>query len=147
MCVSWSPDGKYLLTGSRDNTARLWDAQTGKQLHTLEGHSSDVMSVCWSPTGKFLATGSYDGTTRIWDSGTKQECVALLSLDEDREWLAVTPDGYFDGSSGASGFVEYRIKGTLDLVPREKYRNLFERPGLLGMILAGKDYRRMPMPR
>jgi WD40 repeat protein len=57
-------------SGSGDNTVRLWNAGTGAQLQTLEGHSDRVTSVAFSPDGKLVASGSYDDTVRLWDAGT-----------------------------------------------------------------------------
>src|SRR5262249_38150321 len=53
----------------------------------------------------------------------------------------VTPDGYFDASENGARHISYRIAGTLELVPLERYRKQFERPGLLPMIFKGEDYR------
>jgi WD40 repeat protein len=52
--VAFSPDGKQVVSGSDDNTVRLWDAATGAALQTLEGHTSRVTSVAFSPDGKLL---------------------------------------------------------------------------------------------
>ena len=68
--MAWSPDGKRLATGSRDSTAKVWDAATGKELLTLSGHEVGVSSVAWSPDGKRLATGSEDNTAKVWDAET-----------------------------------------------------------------------------
>ncbi|WP_020527112.1 toll/interleukin-1 receptor domain-containing protein [Flexithrix dorotheae] len=64
--VSISPNGKQVLTGSFDNTAKLWDLE-GNELQTFEGHSAIVKSVCFSPDGKYVLTGSNDYTAILWD--------------------------------------------------------------------------------
>ena len=65
--VCFSPDGRQVLTGSDDNTARLWDAATGQELRRFEGHTLPVWSVCFSPDGRQVLTGSSDKTVRLWD--------------------------------------------------------------------------------
>jgi WD40 repeat protein len=52
MSVTFSLDGKQVLSGSSDNTVRLWDAATGAPLQTLEGHTDRVTSVAFSPDGR-----------------------------------------------------------------------------------------------
>jgi tRNA A-37 threonylcarbamoyl transferase component Bud32 len=92
--VAFSPDGKRVLTGSWDSTARVWDAQTGQQMALLKGHTGRVRSVAFSPDGKRVLTGSHDRTARLWDAQTGQE-KAILKGHTDRvvSVVAYSPDG------------------------------------------------------
>ena len=61
-----------MASGSGDNSARIWDCDTGTPMHTLKGHSSWVLVVSWSPDDSMVATGSMDNTVRLWDPQTGQ---------------------------------------------------------------------------
>jgi len=63
--VAWSPCGSKIASGSMDNTARVWNAETGGSVK-LEGHTSGVTLVAWSPDSLKLASGSRDRTVRVW---------------------------------------------------------------------------------
>ena len=66
--ASFSPDGKRIVSASWDNTVRIWDAQTGRQIgQPLEGHTSSVESASFSPDGKRIVSASEDYTVRIWE--------------------------------------------------------------------------------
>ena len=56
--VAFSPDGKRILTGSDDKTARVWDAENGQEILSLKRHTASVNSVAFSPDGKRILTGS-----------------------------------------------------------------------------------------
>ncbi len=71
--VAFAADGSYLLTGSKDGTARLWDAQTGQHVQTFTGHKAAVSSVTFSSDGAYVLTGSADGTARLWDTKTGRQ--------------------------------------------------------------------------
>ena len=65
LSVAFSPDGKQVLTGSYDKTAKLWDL-SGREIQTFSGHASSVWSVAFSPDGKQVLTGSEDKTAKLW---------------------------------------------------------------------------------
>ncbi len=65
-----SPDGRWLVTGSDDKTARLWDLTAKDPASSslvLRGHDGGIYSLAISPDGRWLVTGSYDKTARLWD--------------------------------------------------------------------------------
>ncbi len=94
--LTFSADGKTLISGSEDRTVRLWDVHTGEVKCILEEHRDDVNSVVLSPDGKTLASGSDDGTIQFWDMHTGE---MLAILEEDAKFpegfnvIAFSPDG------------------------------------------------------
>jgi len=93
LSAAFSPDGKRVVTASWDKTARIWDAETGRQVALLEGHAGEVSSATFSPDGKRVVTASWDKTTRIWDAETGRQ-VVLLEGHADRVSSATfSPDG------------------------------------------------------
>jgi WD40 repeat protein len=70
--VAFSPDGKYLASGSEDKTVKLWSVESQKVVTTLQGHSSSVFSIAFSPDGKYLASGSKGNTVKLWSVESKK---------------------------------------------------------------------------
>jgi WD40 repeat protein len=75
--VAFSPDDRFIASGSADHTVKLWDAGTGKEIRTLDGHRDRVTGVAFSPDAKRLATASVDRTVRVWDTATGKELICL----------------------------------------------------------------------
>lgn len=65
--VAFTPDGQWIVTGSFDQTLRLWNAKTLKTVRTMTGHSGIVLAVAVSPDGKRIASGALDNTIKLWD--------------------------------------------------------------------------------
>jgi WD40 repeat protein len=76
LTVVFSPDGKSVLTGSKDRTAKLWINENVQQ--TFQGHKDSVLSVAFSPDGKYILTGSADGTIKLWSIDNKNNTNKLL---------------------------------------------------------------------
>ena len=132
--VAFSRDGTRLLSGSADTTVKLWDATTGQLVRTFEGHSSSVRSVAFSPDEKRVISGSYDTTARVWDAATGELLALLLTADED-EWLAITPEGFFDAS--AKGAELLTVVRGLEAFGIDQFYQALYRPDLVREKLAG----------
>ncbi|MBK7935779.1 MAG: PD40 domain-containing protein [Lewinellaceae bacterium] len=91
--VAFSPDGKQLATASEDNTAKIWDLNTGKNVLTLERHKASVEGIAFSPDGKWLATASEDSSAVIWDLQTGKPRNILRGHENSVSCIAFSPDG------------------------------------------------------
>ncbi|MBC1270553.1 hypothetical protein GNF07_26250, partial [Trichormus variabilis FSR] len=65
--VAFSPDGQRIVSGSWDNTLRLWNVNGQPIGQPLIGHEGAVNSVAFSPDGQCIVSGSWDNTLRLWD--------------------------------------------------------------------------------
>lgn len=92
--VAFSPDGKFLATGSMDGLAKLWSIDTWQCFGVLTGHLLGVHSIAFSGDGKRIATGSLgDEAVKLWDLNTFQEVLNLTSPGDLTWSLAFSPDG------------------------------------------------------
>jgi WD40 repeat protein len=89
----FSPDGQDILTASRDQTARIWNATNGQLLATLQGHAGPVYSAIFSPDGQRILTASADGTARVWNASSGQLSVALRGHAGPVYSAIFSPDG------------------------------------------------------
>jgi hypothetical protein len=112
--VAWSPDGTLIASGAgdgdkdfdTDHTVQVWEAATGKAVHTYRGHSRAVIGLAWSPDGSMLASASYDGTVQVWESKTGGKPLVTYANHQGHVWdVAWSPDGKSMASCGADGTV------------------------------------------
>jgi WD40 repeat protein len=85
---------------------KVWDAQTGQERLTLQGHTAWVNSVVFSPDGKSLASASRDKTVKVWDAQTGQELLTFKGHTGPVHRVAFSPDGKRLASSGTDGTVK-----------------------------------------
>jgi len=67
--LAFSPDSRWLASGSEDGTAKIWDLRSGQTLQTLPGAGGFVPSIAYSPDGCYVASGSVTGTVLLWRRG------------------------------------------------------------------------------
>ena len=105
--VAFAPGGRTLASSGIEETIKLRDAKNGNLVKTLFGHYSDVNGVAFSPDGKTLASAGEDQKIRIWDANTGKHLMTLLAIYRT-DWIAWTPEGFFDGSKGGLEKVTFR---------------------------------------
>ncbi len=103
---------------SHDQTAKVWDAATGKEVLTLSGHHDLVLSVAWSPDGQRLATASYDHTAKVWEAATGKEVLTLSGHSGAAYAVAWSSGGKYLATASDDGTVQVYamdIKSLVDL--------------------------------
>src|SRR5260370_32393650 len=81
--VADSGEGSLVVSGSHDKTVKVWDAGTGKDLLTLQGHTDWVSSVAVSGDGRRIVSGSHDKTVKVWDTRTGRDLLTLKRRTEE----------------------------------------------------------------
>ena len=91
--LAFSPDGKFLIGATPENTFSVWDIETGECAACLTGHSTSVIALLFSPCGEFLSSADYDGGLRKWEvaklTANKPNPV-VASLPETINWVQYT---------------------------------------------------------
>jgi WD40 repeat protein len=91
--VAYSPNGKWIAGASENGTVRVWDAQTGKFVRDLKGHTKPVHLVVFSRDSRYLATEASDTTGKVWTLESDTAMFTMEGLTGSYPALAFSPDG------------------------------------------------------
>ncbi|KAL2316422.1 Transcriptional repressor tup11 [Schizosaccharomyces pombe] len=111
--IAFSPDGKYLVTGTEDRQIKLWDLSTQKVRYVFSGHEQDIYSLDFSHNGRFIVSGSGDRTARLWDVETGQ-CILKLEIENGVTAIAISPNDQFIAVGSLDQIIRvWSVSGTL----------------------------------
>ncbi|KAJ3114149.1 hypothetical protein HK098_007453 [Nowakowskiella sp. JEL0407] len=91
--VAISNDSDRIVSGSGDNTVKIWNVNTGKEIRTLAGHTNYVTAVAISNDGDRIVSGSWDNTVKIWNANTGKEIRTLAGHTREVTAVAISNDG------------------------------------------------------
>lgn len=128
--LAWSPDERFLITGSVDNMALIWDVKKGDVLYTLNKHDGYVQGVAWDPLNDFVATLCTDRSLRFFNTQNKKLAFKVNKMitkipsntstaqeAETEEKVKSTPIFYDDTLATISRRMSFSPNGELLLVP------------------------------
>jgi serine/threonine-protein kinase len=92
-CVAVAPNSRQVLSAGYDNTVRLWDVESGKEICRFVGHKGMVHGLAFAADGKRVVTAGADGTVRLWDAETGKEIRAFTGHTGAVRSVALSPDG------------------------------------------------------
>jgi WD40 repeat protein len=104
--VAYSPDGRFVVSGSADSSVKIWDLETGRELWTLPEHEAAVKSVAYSPDGRHIVSGAADYSIKLWDVETGEELGSLTGHSNVVNSVAYSPNGKLVVSGSADRTVK-----------------------------------------
>lgn len=140
--ITLNPSGSLAFSGASFGVLSAYSTATGEKMHEYVGHTGDVWGVATSEDGRFLVSGANDQTLRLWDIETDENLLTIFHASDD-EWVAWTPEGFFDASPDGAKYIGYHLNRgwdkKADYVSVEQLYSAFYRPDLIQRKIAGED--------
>jgi len=139
--IDFSSDSQYAISvGLGVFAFRLWEISTGIMIREFPCPLL-TNSVMFSPDNKYILTGSCDGTSRILETETGKLIYTRIHLNKD-DWLAITPDGRFDGTPDGIKLLHYAKDNKS--MPLESLFDRFYTPNLVAQVMSGEEIQNIP---
>jgi eukaryotic-like serine/threonine-protein kinase len=136
LCLAFSPDGKFLVSGGRDGLLKIWTADGAREVRTIPAHTARINGLAFSRDGSRLVTGCRDGTVKIWDPATGRELRTMSGYPTWEHGFALSPDGRSVAVSFSDLFV-------LDTADGKLKRHLFGHTHYIESLAFTPDGRRL----
>ncbi|ROL52810.1 WD repeat-containing protein 61, partial [Anabarilius grahami] len=104
--VAFSPDSKYIATGSHLGKVNIFGVESGKKEHSLDTRGKFILSIAYSPDGKHLATGAIDGIINIFDIATGKLLHTLEGHAMPIRSLTFSPDSQLLVTASDDGYIK-----------------------------------------
>jgi WD40 repeat protein len=139
LSLAFSADSAMLASGAADTTIQRWDIVGQKPLPPLVGHTSAVTALTFAHRSDMLVSGSEDSTLRLWNGRTGEWLATAIAVSGG-DWLAISPQGFFDGTRGGWNAAPFRFDSDPTRLYRpEQFFQQFYQPGLLADVAARQE--------
>lgn len=143
--LAFSPDSRFLASGSWDQTILLWNISTGKKIKMFKGYA-DLTAITFSPNGKLIASGQGE-IIRVWNLESEKNSFYMKSF-KDNSWVVVTSENRFDSSNRKTTshlYWEYFNEDReTQIIPLSQFSKYFYTPGLVSKVYNHKKLRPVP---
>ncbi|MBP0016494.1 MAG: response regulator [Cyanobacteria bacterium SBLK] len=133
--VAIAPDGRTIVSASKDGTIKIWDMLTGREMRTLHGHEAAVLSVTIGSDGERIISCGTDNTIKIWSLDTGAELNSILGKSHKVYVLDLSPDGKSVISASADNTIKPKYDGGLEAflnrIPSRRVNALLSLIGIL----------------
>lgn len=101
LCMQFTPDSRYMISGANDKTVKMWDIQTGKNKFVFKGHRESVTALAISDDGKELVSADACGEIKIWNledgneicsMRSRRDAIREIVFVKDRKWIITSSD-------------------------------------------------------